>query len=581
MHERLLPIYDSKESLNTNKLEVLLPPLNTGTPFVESMTSYLSRLAKYCDIDFTRLVKTVASYKNDFGDPTEGETETWIQSCNGISTLAENLSFCLQKLTLRNEFDYLSMVRWKKIISPDKDGMFKKHRAWCAHCIHEWQQKDMLIHEPLIWSLKNVEICLLHTTPLTQVCPLCEKLQAYAYHKRGIGYCTSCGCRISGMRPSDLTIYPTSYKELVGDQGNWFENSIGALLSVSSSISSGLKITSITSFLNKKAEQHANGDMAKLGLLLGFEEKELIRWASGSTLLQFDQLVDLTYRLNIFPSEMIIEEDNIIETRREVRNAMSAKNVMAKFRKYDDSEIKRLLEFFIALRHPWPIELIAKVLNCSEGYLRFTFPVQTRRLEEKHIDRVGNEGTKKCRDEYAKAIRSVFSNEHDQTSMKESVVPNQIINCRIKNGVRREFKMRRHVMKELASYDRYKVLREKDISPSAYLSLPKELREKRGRKADLKNIETTINRQFGQETVTIRRVEDNRVEILPLPKGLRGLKVDEDDWSHIEAIIRKDHEEETVRARALEEIRTAKIIEDNWHYQQKWDCLQKYRTYKW
>ena len=192
-----LEIYDScnleKPLIPLRSRLYHLEPIGIGTPYVESLTSYIARLAEAHCLTPIHLLKHAKDplsnkffqQKNLFGmKHNTGEV-------NGIGKTALELVNILEKVTLRKDLKFLTLLIWSEVFPQKK--LIKTTRCWCPLCYQNNLLNNQPIYEPLLWSLTVVEICPLHKILLENCCDYCHReLPPLATNFR-IGFCSKCG----------------------------------------------------------------------------------------------------------------------------------------------------------------------------------------------------------------------------------------------------------------------------------------------------------------------------------------------------------------------------------------------------
>src|SRR4051812_5022780 len=95
-----------------------LKPIGVGTPMVECLTSYFSRLAEaHClspgVLNQHELMLRGAGARNMFSCKTNGRARSYTSGINGKDSVAANFVSVLGNLTGRGDLKYLSMIPWK------------------------------------------------------------------------------------------------------------------------------------------------------------------------------------------------------------------------------------------------------------------------------------------------------------------------------------------------------------------------------------------------------------------------------------------------------------------------------------
>ncbi len=177
-----------------------LEPIGVGTPYTESLSSYLCRLAQeHCvtsqklvmgeiaprmigqDYEITLIKKHISAiFSNSDAKP----------AINGMREKTQSLVQALKELTQRKDLKFLSLLTWKGVIN--ERGLFRQYRAWCPQCNEEWRQEKKVIYEPLLWSFREVDVCLHHNCLLIDKCPHCSSHLPVIANSLQLGFCSRC-----------------------------------------------------------------------------------------------------------------------------------------------------------------------------------------------------------------------------------------------------------------------------------------------------------------------------------------------------------------------------------------------------
>ena len=191
-----------------------LEPIGVGTPYIESLSSYLTRLAQeHCVTPKKLIMWEIAPLI--LGDKYHSEMLSKNVSTifgnsdakpaiNGMRDMTRSLVEALEKLTLRQDLKFLSCLTWEGII---KDrGLFRQNKAWCPQCFEQWRIEKKPIYEPLLWSFKDVNFCPKHHCRLIDRCPHCNSsLKAIANSSR-LGFCSQCKSWLGSEQVNKPTI---------------------------------------------------------------------------------------------------------------------------------------------------------------------------------------------------------------------------------------------------------------------------------------------------------------------------------------------------------------------------------------
>ncbi len=177
-----------------------LEPVGIGTPYTESLSSYLNRLAQeHCLTSQKLIMGQIAPLILTSEDKSEllqksvshllGNSDAK-PAINGMRQMTDQLVTVLEQLTMRQDLRFLTLLSWKGMIS--QRGLFRNYRAWCPCCLEEWKQEKRTIYEQLLWSFKDVQVCLRHEQRLIDECPHCKSRLPVFARISPPGFCSRC-----------------------------------------------------------------------------------------------------------------------------------------------------------------------------------------------------------------------------------------------------------------------------------------------------------------------------------------------------------------------------------------------------
>ena len=150
-----------------------LEPLGMGTSNVESLTSYVTRLAEAHGVSLRTLViqELLPLLKRDylsnpFGNTLSSFWKEAARALNGTGTLAQEWAQTLERLTLRTNLRFLTLLPWATVLTQQR--LLRCTRAWCPDCFMEWQATGIPIYEPLLWNVNAVSVCPRHRRALLE-----------------------------------------------------------------------------------------------------------------------------------------------------------------------------------------------------------------------------------------------------------------------------------------------------------------------------------------------------------------------------------------------------------------------------
>ncbi|MEL6457330.1 MAG: helix-turn-helix domain-containing protein [Cyanobacteria bacterium J06621_15] len=289
-----------------------LLPIGVGTPYVESLTSYVSRLAvahsvstgTLLAIEVGPLIKTNYSANRKSIVAIYGQES--VRALNGIRLGALQLVRALETLTLRTDLQFLTMLPWTEVFPAL--GLLKHEQAWCPLCLEEWLENRKVIYLPLLWALNVVKVCPYHHQPLQSQCPHCHAQFLPLWRSSRPGYCLKCSGWLGSSKDA-RDVEPNFFEATDEFQWNiWAANTLGNLIAQAPSQHSPLPRETIKKALVFFVNKFSNGDVSAFGQLIGVPSSHITQWYSGKTIPTLDKLLKICYRLQISLIEFLQPE---------------------------------------------------------------------------------------------------------------------------------------------------------------------------------------------------------------------------------------------------------------------------------
>lgn len=216
-----------------------LEPIGIGTPIVESLSSYICRLALAHCVSPGVLIRQ-QTLSNAYGIYEDQPLVASLPSIgyalkiNGTGAVARRFVHRLETLTFKSNLERLTMLAWSQKTVALADPC-KCYRAWCPQCYQDWRHLEQVIYEPLLWSWTAVIVCPRHCQLLQTICPSCGQNQQLIQAKMRPGYCCKCQQWLgfsSDCQPSQLQ---TTLDHLEFNWHIWVAQTIQQVLAVGSS----------------------------------------------------------------------------------------------------------------------------------------------------------------------------------------------------------------------------------------------------------------------------------------------------------------------------------------------------------
>jgi len=295
-----------------------LEPIGVGTPQVESLTSYIARLADaHCifpgvlmekivvplAFGFSPLKGTQALFKGD-GDKSNLLNATGIRAKRAVQEL--------EKLTLRKDLHYLTLLTWTEVLYIR--GLIRSTRAWCPLCYEEWHISGQLVYDPLIWSLLPVTACTSHHIHLSQFCPhedCHRKLPGLAWRSRP-GYCSYCH-RWLGNSPGMMQSPSSSLEDDMLEWQQWVTRSLGSVIALAPAVVTQPTRDHVIANLRSCIQQVSGGNAHAFGQLLGVSRVMVTHWLLEDKIPQIEVLLRLSYAVGVSLDELFLSNAETLQ----------------------------------------------------------------------------------------------------------------------------------------------------------------------------------------------------------------------------------------------------------------------------
>jgi AraC-like DNA-binding protein len=364
-----------------------LAPLGINTPYVECLTSYLSRLAQSHHVLPSKLIQQEIKSCLPRGYQGQGLRGTQIYSCartlNGTGVMAKDWVGALEALTFRSDLSFLTMLPWKEVFPTQ--GLLRFMRAWCPNCYAEWKRKDGILYDPLLWAVNDVTICLNHSRLLAINCPHCDRLLPHLDRRYRPGYCSKC----NGWLGSTCETERNRWRKGIGDEYEWYEwvsTNVGDLIATSNKVSLAPRANRIAEIVSAFGKKYHEGNMQAFARWLGVYPRNVHCWARGEKTPKLLTLLHVCYRLNISVVEFLTS-NNIIndhDLRGERAREWNLKEEGGK--RVNRDKIRRRLKSILSKNKcpPPTMKEVSEELGVSYRRLYYIFPELCRAISARH-----------------------------------------------------------------------------------------------------------------------------------------------------------------------------------------------------
>lgn len=279
-----------------------IEPIGIGTPYVESLSSYISRIAENHNLAVSPLLSKVIApmlnidyLKDQLRQGIIKDTSHFINENSPVT-----LEYCnaLELLTSRDDLRNLTMLNWQGIFSTK---LFCRYRKWCPICLNKMKSDSKIIYEPLIWYISDIKKCEVHEVVLHDQCPNCKRNLPYLHKELMVGYCQYCGSWLGG----ELVFN----KEILTEEDIFIFQNYKELLANSSKQSIYPTRVFISNFLNRLMKKLDIKSVAKLANILELNSATVNSWVKGRRHPSSESLLKIGRKIGLTIYEMLYDNN--------------------------------------------------------------------------------------------------------------------------------------------------------------------------------------------------------------------------------------------------------------------------------
>ena len=291
-----------------------LEPISVGTQFVESLTSYISRLAEVHAVTVSDLVGYVLDKCSPRDAPIVSARarhyrmgsgfDPGIRVINGLAEDARRWIAAVESATDRTGLRFLTLMPLKQIFC--KQSLFRNVQAWCPACFADWREEGSPLYFPLSWHLRSVGVCVKHRCSLEETCPHCGKHFGQVCARAKAGFCSRCARWLGLLKPSrHASLQPPDH-----DNEMWTATCVGDLLAAMAQLEEGRLREILRENITSVVKQVANGNLRVFCDFTGISDNGVCLWLARRQRPRFDQLLHICRRLRIPAAELLRRNGN-------------------------------------------------------------------------------------------------------------------------------------------------------------------------------------------------------------------------------------------------------------------------------
>ena len=278
-----------------------LPPVGVGTPRVESLSSYLVRLAVAHVVPTNLLALRILSEVVPRDNHGHVVARCRGSRMNGAVAATKALVSLLCSLTLREDLHLLTMLPWQYVIGGY--ALVSRRRRWCPVCYEDMRESHGRCWDPLVWHLAALTCCPIHSLCLSESCPDCGRPQRWLPYDTDLGFCMHCGADLGASAlPSSLC----SEIPVASQRDVWLALGTAELFAA---FGSGVCIVSSEELIRRLralVQSRYEGNVSQFARVSGVSVYSPREWFDRGGLVRFDCLLSVCWGSRVRPSELLL-----------------------------------------------------------------------------------------------------------------------------------------------------------------------------------------------------------------------------------------------------------------------------------
>lgn len=353
-----------------------IEPIGLGSIGVESLTSYISRLADaHCvtvgDI-MAHLITPILDKKYINNIVINGGNGFYksASAINGHGIIAEDFIEAFTSLTKRKDIRETTLVNCRKLV-PYR-GLLKSSRHWCPSCFQADLESKQIVYERLSWVLQPFPKCIIHNRILENVCPFCGS-SMYTLERKSIpGYCTKCFYWLGNFKENKDATYNSETNDSM--RAFFFEL-----------INFSLEDNHVSRSISFYLESYFDGSLTQAAEFLGYSKSTLWGWKEGANLAPLNALINITSKLQLSLTDFI---NNMEKSKITLNDDPSRRIVISERTKKDHQKIQGFINLIIAEKKPYSLSEIAKLMECDRKLLTQMYPNECQQIKRIYLDAI-------------------------------------------------------------------------------------------------------------------------------------------------------------------------------------------------
>jgi len=420
IEEALLPFWElSIPDIPPRSRLYNLAPLGLNSPLVESLTSYICRLANEHHVQVGTLIQySIASVlgKQYIANGQSRSISSFLRYAspiNGNAIMASDWVHALESLTLRVDLALLTLLVGANALSQRE--LLQPIRQWCPMCYDAWRRQGAIVYEPLLWSINGVTVCVEHYRLLERRCPHCSSPLPWLAWSSRPGYCSLCSKWLGGADGNSQ----------IEEKDMYITEIAGSFLAHVPQLSFSIPRECFIRLLRDLIAATADGNIAVFSRSLGLPKTTLWELVQGHFPPSLSFLLQLCYQFRLSLLQLLVgvektEPCNLPSSQGQIRK----RDVR---RLFDRKQVQQALEDILADQQSASLSMreVARRLGYPVRTIKTHFPIHCREISRRYAEYRKQQGLLRkayLRQRIYEAARTVHSQKLTPTCQRVGTV---------------------------------------------------------------------------------------------------------------------------------------------------------------
>ena len=288
-------------------------PCAVGTPLVESLTGFVSRLAVARQLPSSAIFEHLIRPLVPEGVVRENLHLTRFLASeavtyDGLGPSAEALVGALTDLTGLPDLSHLTLLPWRGFLSTRNGALrWRRPKRWCCRCLLEWRRRGTELWEPLLWRISVVERCPVHRIPLSELCSRCHARQGMVSEIVPFGHCRNCGHMLEADDPLRRDSSARALLDVRAQWEWWTAVAVGRMLASQRMLARSGSSRGFAQLLRRSLHLSVNRTVKPLAQYLDVGWNSIEVWMNGKRSPRLGLLLAVCMRLGADPLQVAVD----------------------------------------------------------------------------------------------------------------------------------------------------------------------------------------------------------------------------------------------------------------------------------